>query len=188
MDTASFLILAYSSFNKIEGRTKLQKLIYFLSILTKKETDLGFNAHYYGPYSPVITNVNSNLKSLRYLSEIQKDMPVINNKGFEIKRYDYTLTDDGKKMAENLKKSFNDDWKNISNSAETIRKAAGSLNYLELAIASKVYYILSHESKGGSTKDNILEIAKKFGWEVSESEVGKSIRFLSKLGLISIQN
>jgi uncharacterized protein YwgA len=187
MDEASFLILTYSSFNnKIEGRTKLQKLIYFLSILMKKEKELEFDAHYYGPYSPVITNVNSKLKSLRYLSELQKDTSIINNKGFEIKRYDYKLTNDGMKMADSLKKQFPNEWNEISRNAENINKA-GKLDYLELAVASKVFYILSQETEGTATKEKIRNIACKFGWEVTESEVDKASKFLANLELIKLE-
>jgi len=187
MDSASFLILAYSSFaNKIEGRTKLQKMIYFLSLLMKKEKELEYTAHYYGPYSPVITNTNSHLKSLKYLSEIQKDIAAFNSEGFEVKRYDYKLTNDGMKMADSLKKQFPNEWNEISRNAENIKKA-GKLDYMELAVASKVYYILSQETADIASKEKIYNIAHKFGWEVAKPEIEKASKFLTNLELIKVE-
>ena len=43
------LVIGNEKNKNLQGRTILQKKLYFLSVL--KEIDLGFGPHYYGPYS-----------------------------------------------------------------------------------------------------------------------------------------
>jgi uncharacterized protein YwgA len=62
------LILAYKAFDgEMKGKTLLQKRIYFISVMLG--IDLGYEAHYYGPYSEQVATLNMEMKSLGYISE-----------------------------------------------------------------------------------------------------------------------
>ena len=62
------LVLAYKAFDgDMRGKTLLQKRVYFLSVMLGVE--MGYDAHYYGPYSGNVATLNSELKSLGYVSE-----------------------------------------------------------------------------------------------------------------------
>jgi uncharacterized protein YwgA len=61
ISTGDVLILAYEAFDgAMGGKTLMQKRLYFLSIIL--DADLGYEAHYYGPYLEKIatTNVEGN--------------------------------------------------------------------------------------------------------------------------------
>jgi len=52
MNTYDFVHLAlYAMGGEIRGKTKLQKTIYFLGRLSNHIDELGYNPHFYGPYS-----------------------------------------------------------------------------------------------------------------------------------------
>ena len=57
-------------------------------------------------------------------------------------RYDYSLSEAGAKIAEKKAAHQPDLWKKISGAAQIV-KDAGKLDYMELSIAAKAYYILT---------------------------------------------
>src|ERR1039458_8765746 len=80
------LLLAYKAFDgNMRGKTLLQKRVYFLSVVL--DVGLGYDAHYYGPYSEDISSANSELKSLGYISESSSSWG-FDQRGFEMARYD----------------------------------------------------------------------------------------------------
>ena len=179
MLTRDFVLFAHGVFNGgISGRTALQKKVYFLGVML--EEDHGFSPHYYGPYSAQIADANSELKALNYLSE-EVNVYGWNHQGFEMARYDYSLTEDGQKLLERKKKKYPEEWKKMLECAKAI-KDAGNLNYMELAMAAKAYIILKHE--GGKTDRNTIKTgAAKLGWSINESELDRAIDFLNKIHL-----
>ena len=57
------VLLAYKAFGgTVKGKTMLQKRVYFLSVFLN--ADLGYEAHYYGPYSEAVATANLEMKSL----------------------------------------------------------------------------------------------------------------------------
>src|SRR5579872_2376708 len=85
---------------EIWGRTKLQKTIYFLGILTGNLEDLGYRAHYYGPYSDSVTAAVARLKALGFVSESSLHTGAVSDDGFEIARHELVMTEEGKSIAE----------------------------------------------------------------------------------------
>src|SRR5579863_10430213 len=85
---------------QIQGRTKLQKTIYFLGILTGNIDELGYRAHYYGPYSDTVAAAVNRLKALGFVEEGSLQTGMVGEDGFEIARHDFTLTEQGKEIAE----------------------------------------------------------------------------------------
>jgi len=135
------VVLAYGAFGgAISGKTNLQKKVYFLGVGLGKESELGYRAHYYGPYSPAVAEANSELKSMGYLSECSTTWGS-DHRGFEIARYDYDLTDEGLRLLIRKKKEHSDMWRKIERLSDMM-KSAGDLNYWELSIAAKAYFIL----------------------------------------------
>jgi uncharacterized protein YwgA len=52
MDAKEFVQLSMLAMgSEIQGKTKLQKTVYFLGLMTGCLDDLGYRAHFYGPYS-----------------------------------------------------------------------------------------------------------------------------------------
>ena len=79
----------------IRGRTLLQKKLYFLSVLSSERFD--FAPHYYGPYSPEITD---HLGALNQAGLVQETPVFSGSIGpfRENRRYDYCLTEGGKEV------------------------------------------------------------------------------------------
>ncbi|MDX2151473.1 MAG: hypothetical protein SFV54_12120 [Bryobacteraceae bacterium] len=175
------LLLAYRAFDGvIKGKTMLQKRVYFLSVILPAE--LGYDAHYYGPYSEEVAFANTELKSLGYLAESASGFGV-DQRGFEMARYDYRLTDAGALLAERKADRMPKLWKDIESAANVV-KSAGNLDYMELSIAAKAYYVLTKLS-GKATISEISSMLPKFGWSVTEEQLERATRFLEKADLVT---
>lgn len=178
MKASDFLIALIDACDGVDGRTLLQKRAYFVSLLSGVSTNLGFDAHYYGPYSSVIDGTVTELVNLGFLRESSTGFGV-GQGGFEMRRYCYTLTDDGMELAKRIRGT--EDYKKIAENVERIR-SAGDPDYVELSIAAKAYFILKRKEKGMS-KTDIAKEARRFNWEVSPESIGRAVRFLQQVGL-----
>jgi uncharacterized protein YwgA len=174
------VLLAYKAFGgTMHGRTILQKRVYFLSVCLRE--DLGYEAHYYGPYSGEVATANAEMKSLGFLVEFPLGYGV-DRRGFEMARYDCKLTEAGSRLAEKKSAANPQLWERIEGASKIIIDA-GNLNYMELSIAAKVYYILIHLKRKATLAD-ISEMLPRFGWSVSKEELQKAALFLEKTGLV----
>ena len=100
MNALDFVLSLTAGFGgQIRGRTLLQKRAYFVAQLSGVSIDLGYDAHYYGPYSAIVDNSIVRLKSLGFLAEENIGFGVASG-GFEIKRYDYRVTENREKNLE----------------------------------------------------------------------------------------
>lgn len=181
MKPRDFVLFAHGAFSGgIAGRTTLQKLVYFLSVMM--DQDLGYKPHFYGPYSPMVSEATSELKELNFIRE-NTSVYGYNNQGFEMTKYDYSLTKDGFNLLERKKKAFPTEWEKISKIAEKISKA-GSMHYMELAMAAKAYIILDRE--GGETNKGEIKLkAQQLGWSMDDNSLENALMFLEKIGLAS---
>lgn len=180
MQPRDFVLLAHGAFGGIAGRTALQKIVYFLSVIMKE--DLGYSPHFYGPYSSKIAEANSELKEFNYISEASTGYG-FNSQGFEVTKYDYSLTEDGLKLLGRKKKEFSTEWERISAIAERI-KAAGTMHYMELAMAAKAFIILDREG-GTANRETIKAKAKQLGWSIDDSSLDNALSFLEKINLVT---
>jgi len=173
-------LLAYKAFGgTIHGRTMLQKRVYFLSVYLRE--DLGYEPHYYGPYSSEVATANAEMKSVGFLLEFPLGYGV-DQRGFELARYDYKLTEAGSRLAERKAIANPELWPRIEGAAKLLSEA-GNLNYMELSIAAKAYYVLT-QLKRQATLDDISAMLPRFGWSVSKDELAKAAAFLEKTGLV----
>jgi len=174
------LPLAYRAFGgTMRGKTLLQKRLYFISVILG--LDLGYDPHYYGPYSEEIATINAELKSLGYLSESVSGWGV-DQRGFELARHDFALTAEGNRLSERKARQNPELVQAVENAARIVNEA-GNLDYMELSIAAKAYYILTRLGRKATIAE-ISAMLPKFGWSVDPEELEKATSFLTKMHLV----
>ncbi len=172
---------------KLWGRTLLQKKIYFLSVMM--EHDLGFTAHYYGPYSSYVAGHLDSLVNYGILTETS--VPLLSNPPEqsplgEIRKhiYIYSLMPDAFKEVWEVtkKKPGFDEWKQKLKAINDDKSIAGDSN--KLSIAAKIYYIVDWE--GEKTAKEVLQTAKEYGWSFTLEDIKNVLSFLTGLGLVTV--
>ena len=175
------LLLVYKAFDgSMRGKTLLQKRVYFLSVVLNM--GLGYEAHYYGPYSEDVSSANTELKSLGYISESSSTWG-FDQRGFEMARYDYSLTEVGERLSKQKSEQHSNLWLRIQSAAKVL-KQAGNLDYMELSIAAKAYFVLTRLN-GKATLEDIAGMLPKFGWSVTKEQLAKATSFLEKTNLVT---
>jgi len=183
VNTYDFVHLALHAMGgEIAGKTKLQKTVYFLGVMTDCLEELGYGAHYYGPYSAEVAEGADRLVSLGFVDVSVSGDWGIDSRGFEVARYDYKLNDEGKRVAEQKKSRFPDVPSSIERAAEKLR-TRGDQHYMNLSIAAKIHFMLG-KKEGEATLDELCELAADFGWSVSPDQARDAATFLHSLGLV----
>jgi uncharacterized protein len=180
-DFVQLVLLALGG--QICGRTKLQKTIYFLGVLTGTLEELGYRPHYYGPYSDAVAAAVNRLKSLGFVRESSLHTGTVDGEGFEVARHDFTLTDEGRAIAQQKAEQNTYIWQKIQKAVNRFQQG-GDLDYMRMSVAAKTFFILSG-SKKPATVAELSESAKKLGWNPKPQEISASVGFLEKLGLVS---
>lgn len=184
MNTYDFVHLTLAAMGgEIKGRTKLQKTVYFLGVITRRQSELGYRAHFYGPYSAEVADAVVQLKSLGFIDQNIASFGSSDSAGFEVARYDYKLNEQGKTVAEQKKRMHSQEWKKIEAAAAVLKKAPHA-DYVKLSIAAKTYFMLG-EKNGNATKAELAELATKFGWSVSQDQINEAATYLKLLGLVN---
>jgi uncharacterized protein YwgA len=167
---------------EIQGRTKLQKTVYFLGIFTDSLDDLGYRPHFYGPYSDLVTAAVARLKALGFVTESTLGSGAIGDGGFEIARHDFNLTKEGKRIAEEKALQNPDVWLKLKTAVDRFKKA-GYIDYMRMSVAAKTYFVLKAMGKP-ATAEELSEAAKTLGWQAKPHDIDDSISFLRKLDLV----
>jgi len=165
----------------ISGRTLLQKRLYFVSHLAGLE--VSFRPHYYGPYSQELEDAVALNRARGFLEETETGLGYASGSGFEIRRYDYKLTEDGRKMVNLIKAQSSDVSCQVTDAINRLNEAGDSGSYLELALAAKTYFIISSGGKR-LTPDEISKQAKAFGWKVKPEVIQKAVGLLEKANMV----
>jgi len=185
MDTRDYVSLTLLAANgEIQGKTKLQKIVYFVGVLADSLEELGYRAHFYGPYSDRVANAVGQLKSSGVIDQNVSDWGY-DRSGFEVKRYDFRLSAAGRTYAEKLASRCGDEWERIRSAVETYN-AAGDRDYMSLSIAAKTYFMLG-QNKGRANKSSLVELARRFGWSVNEEQIDDAANYLETLGLVELE-
>lgn len=185
MNPVDFVHLALLAVGgEIKGSTKLQKTIYFLGVLTDKLDDLGYRPHFYGPYSEVVADAVDQLKSLGFVDREVRGGVGVDERGFEVCRFDHRLTPDGRAVAEGDRRRHQDLWIKLENAGELLKRAP-NIDYVKLSVAAKTYFMLG-ERRGNANLEELTNLAKKFGWSVTPQEVREAARYLEKLNLVHL--
>lgn len=176
------LIVLASYEGRIRGKTTLQKICYFADVIAGLA--LGFRAHYYGPFSPMIEQGIAELKNLGFVEEETLGFGVYSQFLGEMRRYDYKLTADGIAVVQDLKRREPKGFEAISSIARRIRDS-GNPDYRELSIAAKTFFI-ARKKEGPITVMEIEQQAKALGWELSGESINKAIDLLKTLDIIQV--
>ncbi|MBV9008749.1 MAG: hypothetical protein JO354_06210 [Verrucomicrobia bacterium] len=168
----------------IEGRTKLQKTLYFVGVFTDSVRDLGYRPHFYGPYSDLVTAAVARLKSLGFVTETTLGSGAIGEGGFEIARHDFHLTDEGKRIAQEKATRNPEAWSKLKDAVDRV-KEAGQIDYMRMSVAAKTYHMLSLKGKE-ATPQELSESARSLGWEAKPHDIEQSVSYLQKLGLVTV--
>ena len=100
-------------------------------------------------------------------------------------RHDFKLTDVGARLADRKAEGQSQLWNRIQKAAQVVTKA-GDLDYMELSIAAKAFYVLN-KLNGRATLEDIAGMLPKFGWSVKKEQLEKATDFLAKTDLITKQ-
>lgn len=179
-DRLILLVLDHSG-GTISGKTLLQKRCFFLARLLRE--DLHYQAHYYGPYSVEVEEGLAKLKALGFVQERSLGFGIADRVGFEVRRYDYTLTEDGRTVVRTLKGRQPAECEKVKSVLDDLQAAGDTGDYVELSIAAKTLHILS-EIESPMTTSTIRTAAKGLGWEISEESINKACGFLEKLKMV----
>ncbi len=187
MQTYDFVQLTLLALGgEVRGKTLLQKLIYFLGVKTGCLDELGYRAHFYGPYSAEVADAVGRLRTLGFIDQRVFGAGAVDTRGFEVARYDYALNETGKDIAEKKSKKYPELWEKINKALEEI-KSAGKMDYVKLSIAAKTYFMLG-EKKGAASREDLSRMAKGFGWSVSEQQVTEAANYLEAVDLVEVVN
>jgi uncharacterized protein YwgA len=184
MTTNDFVTLALLAMGgEIQGKTKLQKTMYFLGLLTDHLEHLGYRPHFYGPYSDEVNAAVTWLKTIGAIDQNVSSWGYASS-GFEMRRYDFRLNEQGKRFAQ-MKAAQNPDlWQRLKEAAARLQEA-GDLDYMDLSVAAKTYFLIG-QKKGRASIADLTQLAPQFGWSVSPSQMQKAAQYLNNLGLVDL--
>ena len=181
MVSPSTVILALADRSGAEGlvgRTRIQKMIYFLR--ERLPIAATYTAYYYGPYSEEVT---ASLDSLVAHGLLEEEVEPITTEGpFEGRLYRYKLTDDGRAVIDSLREQAQSDIDDVERAAHGILDARPRT--ATLAVASKLHYLVSKSSKPVGVKD-MPRRAKRFGWQIGTEHISGGVQFLKDHGFVS---
>ena len=164
--------------NGVQGRTLLQKRIYFLSVLANE--DFGFRPHYYGPYSSHVSTSLSALVEADLVEEARIRYGVATTFG-EVVRYDYRLSKSGRDVVGQRPEIVSP----YREYLDKIHDSGISVDLNTVSIAAKVHFIVA--DKGKATVEQIQEMAGSLGWSISEDSVNSVVDYLKRLELVKAQ-
>lgn len=159
--------------NGIDGRTVIQKLGYFSSV--KLKMDAGYGPDFYGPFSPSVATHMENLAGLDFM--VEKGHRTIRDRIM----YSYSLTEDGRQLAERVKEEYPEEYSTIRDIIEKCKNIV-HFNFHVLSWAAKVHFILEQTGKP-TTYEKAIEIGRLFGWELNEKEIESAVKLLAALSL-----
>jgi uncharacterized protein YwgA len=167
LDMYDILILIFAAStdcNRVIGRTSIQKLAYFVVNVLGIDND--YIHYYYGPFSPLLTNVLRHLVSLNWVSENYSLTE--NHRGI----YTYTLTESGKQYSEGLINNYKESFDKIKKIVDNVKEIKGDM-IETLSCAAKIYYIKFKE-KNLLDDYNLKQSAKKYGWNLNDDNLLKN--------------
>lgn len=98
------LLLLIRLANKIEGKTRLHKMV-FLGEKEEPRVDFGFEftKYNYGPYSFELTKALDSLETLKLINIKTSLLALTDSNGFQTKQFSYTITEKGLQITEKIK-------------------------------------------------------------------------------------
>ena len=153
----------------LQGRTLLQKAIYFLNVILN--LGIEYRPHYFGPFSEDVATTTASLVARGALREIVECLPTMDDQ-FDACRYTYKLTELGDLMLEQEPHSPME--------AVCTDILGATPDYMELAAAAKLHHIVLRHG-GGLSYDVIMSKARELGWKLDRVQVENAARLLVRL-------
>ncbi len=147
-----FLVMLDHADGTIVGKTLAQKRAYFVTVMTGEGPN--FVPHYYGPLSVELDEAIGSCKALGFVREEVSSFSKVDALGFEVRRYTYRLTDDGRVVVTNLGVKNPDEVRRVRAALDGLRRA-GDDDYVKLSAAAKVHCILQAQEGKASRQDLI---------------------------------
>lgn len=171
----------------IRGRTRLQKIAYFVTYLLRDEMGVnpGFTAHHYGPYSSALAASTASAVARGVLVEATELFSSGDFAGHDMeqKRYSYELAPTRGKAALNWRRERAGEMYNEA--VRIVQKISSTgASYRVLSYAAKAHYVLRQEGKP-VTPAAILKRAETLGWTLRQEEVDAGVKLLVDLRLIT---
>lgn len=183
MNVRDFVLLVLEAMGgQVCGKTRLQKQVYFVGQLTRADVPLGYKAHYYGPYSARVENALDELWSLGLIEKRTNNSGQPGDRGYEKVRYDFSLTEAGRRAVDRIKQACPKDAAAISAAGQRLA-AAGNLHYMQLAAAAKIHFILRQGRKPMMNEKEIRETAQRLNWQLGEQDMEQATGLLLNLDL-----
>jgi uncharacterized protein YwgA len=152
--------------------------------MTGHEEGLGYRAHFYGPYSDDVAAAVGWLKTIGAVDQSSSGGKNTDHSGFEIRRYDFRLNDQGRTFAEATARRYPEVMSQLRQAVNRMN-SAGDLDYIKLSIAAKTYFMLQ-ETDRHPTETDLALLASRFGWEVTPQQIRDVATYLDRLGLVQI--
>ena len=156
------------------GKTKIQKIVYFLQESLNVPLMYPFRMHYYGPYSDDLDGTLSLTKSLGYIN-IEPDpngfgyhvMPVEEKDNLSWQAYNMSEDPDIREPIENIDQAID---------------VLGELDTPQIELYATIHFI--SRLKGNTPKERTVQIVKKLKPRLSTEEIEVSYSSLQKANLI----
>ena len=157
------------------GKTKIQKIVYFIQEAIDAPLHYPFRMHYYGPYSDELDGVLSLTKSLGYI-DINHDpdgfgyhvTPVQEKREMSWRDYDISTDPDIKELTEVIDKAID---------------VLGELDTPQIELYATIHFI-KKSPKGEVSKTDTLNTVMKLKPKFSRDEIDGSYNRLKKAHLI----
>ena len=164
---AVMLAIEQEESGELSGRTLLQKKLYFASVLTNE--DFGFVPHYYGPYSQSVADAVNSLAANHFVQERTETLPGEPNVFGERRRHSYSLTGDGQAVLAVIDKlPDTEKWRKV---LQIVNSHSVARDFNLLSVAAKIHIIV--KAVGKATRKDIRAQAKRYGWKISDEDIGK---------------
>ena len=170
----------HSNNDIIEGRTAIQKLIYFVSNMVSGIEIKPYRHYFYGPFSREIASALEEMSACSYLNEI------VRSKFYEI--YEYGLARKGLEYAQDVSRRYPSEFEKISDIVGTCSKFCG-LEANPLSYAAKAHYVLTNTDGGRSgqyTTEDVSHVAANFDWKISPQDAETGVSLLRELSLVQV--
>jgi uncharacterized protein YwgA len=152
--------------------------------MTECLEDLGYRAHFYGPHSDEVADAIGWSSTIGAIDQTSSGVGTVDSSGFEIRRHDFRLNEQGKRFAKATSLRHADIWKRLQHAASLLKRS-GDLDYSKMSIAAKTYFMLK-ETAGQASQQDLAELATRFGWEVTPQQVQEAALYLERLGIAQI--